>query len=161
MKQGATRAEDGSNLFLRNVVDFQRTSWSYIQGYKTLQRAEIAKLVQRLATVWTTKCLEFESRWGREILTSQCSPDRLWGPPSLLSNGYWENFPVVKRPRREADHSPPASAEVKKTRDNFTFYLIMLHNHRCENFESYYVAYLLKESTKHSGPMVNISALYL
>jgi len=37
-------------------------------------------------------------------------PDRPWGPPSLLQNGY-HVFPWVKvRPRRAADHSPPSSA---------------------------------------------------
>jgi hypothetical protein len=25
----------------------------------------------------------------------------------------WTHFPVVKRPEREADHSPPSSAEIK------------------------------------------------
>jgi hypothetical protein len=34
-------------------------------------------------------------------------------PASLLSNGYQELFPWVKRPGREADHSHPSSAEVK------------------------------------------------
>jgi hypothetical protein len=53
---------------------------------------------------------------GARIFTSACRPDRLWGPPSLLSNGYWRALsPGVKRPGREADHSPPASAEIKKT----------------------------------------------
>jgi hypothetical protein len=33
--------------------------------------------------------------------------------PSLLSNGYQGLFPGVKRPGREADHSPPSSVEVK------------------------------------------------
>jgi hypothetical protein len=38
-------------------------------------------------------------------------PDRLWGPPSLLSNGYRGFFSLeVKWPGREADHSPPSSA---------------------------------------------------
>jgi hypothetical protein len=27
------------------------------------------------------------------IFTSPCRPDRLWGPPSLLFNGYREPFP--------------------------------------------------------------------
>jgi hypothetical protein len=40
-------------------------------------------------------------------------PDGLWGPPSLLCNGYWGPFPGAKaRPGRDADHSPPSSAEV-------------------------------------------------
>jgi hypothetical protein len=40
-------------------------------------------------------------------------PDRLWDPPSLLPNGYQGYFPWgIKRQGREADHSPPSSAEV-------------------------------------------------
>ena len=39
-------------------------------------------------------------------------PDRPWGPPRLLYNGY-RVFPGGKeRPRRAADHSPPSSAAV-------------------------------------------------
>jgi hypothetical protein len=44
---------------------------------------------------------------GSRIFSSPSHPDWLWGPPNLLSNGY-------QRPGREADHSPPTSAEVKK-----------------------------------------------
>jgi len=52
-----------------------------------------------------------ESRWGEIFRTY---PDRLWGPPSLLYNGY-RVFPGGKRrPERDADHTPPSSAEVKK-----------------------------------------------
>jgi hypothetical protein len=46
---------------------------------------------------------------ARSFSSPRC-PDRLWGPPSLLSNGYRG----VKRQGREADHSPTTSAEVKK-----------------------------------------------
>jgi len=49
---------------------------------------------------------------GGEIFRT--SPGRPWGPPSLLYNGY-RVFPGGKvRPRRDADPSPPSSAEVKK-----------------------------------------------
>jgi hypothetical protein len=40
--------------------------------------------------------------------------DRLWDPPSPLSNGYlWALSLRVKRPWREAHHSHPSSTEVK------------------------------------------------
>jgi hypothetical protein len=43
-------------------------------------------------------------------------PDRPWGPPSVLYNRYRGSFPVVKRPGREVDHSPPFIAKVKNKR---------------------------------------------
>jgi hypothetical protein len=51
---------------------------------------------------------------GAKILSSPCRPDRYWGPPSLLANVYRGLFRRgVKRPERDADHSPPTSAELK------------------------------------------------
>jgi hypothetical protein len=53
-----------------------------------------------LATDWTTGPWMFDPR--------------LWGPPSLLSNGYRVPFPGAKvRSGREADHLPPSSADVE------------------------------------------------
>ena len=50
-----------------------------------------------------------ESRWGEIFRTC---PDRPWGPPGLLCNGY-RVFPGGKeRPGRAADHSPLSSAVV-------------------------------------------------
>jgi len=58
------------------------------------------------------------SRRGAQVSTSPkyellypC-PDRFWGPPSLLMGT--EGFvPGIKRPGREAVHSPQCSADVK------------------------------------------------
>jgi hypothetical protein len=42
---------------------------------------------------------------GSRIFSSPRRPDRHWGPPSLLSNGYRGALsPGVKRQDREADH---------------------------------------------------------
>jgi hypothetical protein len=49
--------------------------------------------------------------WWDEIFRTL--PERPWGPPSLLYNGY-RIFPGVKRRARDVDHPPPSSAEVKE-----------------------------------------------
>ena len=41
-------------------------------------------------------------------------PDRPWGPPSLLYNGYRVFAGGKERPRRDADPSAPSSAVVMK-----------------------------------------------
>ena len=65
----------------------------------------VAQSVQRLATGWTVR----ESNPGGGEIFRTC-PDRPWGPPSLLYNGY-RVFPrSKKRPGRDADPSPPSSA---------------------------------------------------
>ena len=51
-----------------------------------------------------------ESRW--EIFRTR--PDRPWGPPNLMYNGYLVSFPGVKRPGRDVDHPLPSTAEVKE-----------------------------------------------
>jgi hypothetical protein len=59
----------------------------------------------------------FAKRYEQLCAISQVTPqrpDRLWGPPRLLSNGYVGAIsPGVKRPWREAHHLTPPSAEVK------------------------------------------------
>jgi hypothetical protein len=50
---------------------------------------------------------------GKKFVYSPQRPDWLWGPPCLLYKGYQG----VKWPGREADRSPPFSAEVKNGGD--------------------------------------------
>jgi hypothetical protein len=50
-------------------------------------------------------------RRGTRFFSSPHHPDRLWSPPSLLTNGSVSLG--VRRPGREADRSLLSSAEVK------------------------------------------------
>jgi hypothetical protein len=47
--------------------------------------------------------------------------------PASYPIGTGGSFPRIKRPGREADHSPLASAEVKKNVDLYTHFLIRFH----------------------------------
>jgi hypothetical protein len=62
------------------------------------------------------------------FFSSPHSPDRLWGTPSLVSNGYRGAIsPRIKRPEHEVDHSTPSSAEVKNGAATI-FFSICLHD---------------------------------
>jgi hypothetical protein len=101
---------------------------------------------------WTVGVLGFDSRWGLGIFLTTASRTAL--RPTQPPIQWVEGAPSleVRRPGREADHSPPSSAEVKnawsytstpqyvfmtwclvKHRDNFTFtfilyYIILYYN---------------------------------
>jgi hypothetical protein len=69
----------------------------------------VAQSVQRLTTGWTV--------WGSnpsggEIFRT--CPDRPWGPPRLVYNGYRVFRGGKVRTERAADHSPLLSAVVMK-----------------------------------------------
>jgi hypothetical protein len=52
---------------------------------------------------------------GVRIFTSLCRSDRLWGPPSLLSNGCRGLFPLGLSGRGVKLTTSPTRAEIKKT----------------------------------------------
>jgi hypothetical protein len=63
---------------------------------------------------------------GLRILTSPYCPDRHWGVHNFVSNGYWGLLPGVKRPGREADHSPQTNAGVKRNGSTHPISLTLL-----------------------------------
>ena len=74
-------------------------------------------LVYYIQTMW--KCRRPRNRGSipsrsKKFFSYPKLPDRLRGPFSLIFKGYYEQFlRGVKRPGREAEHSPPSSAEIK------------------------------------------------
>jgi hypothetical protein len=64
---------------------------------------------EAIATGWT---VQGSNPSGGEIYRNR--PDRPWGPPSLLYNGYRVCFPGVKRPGRGVDHPLPSSVWIKE-----------------------------------------------
>ena len=66
-----------------------------------------------LATCYRLDGPGIESRWGGEIFRTR--PDRPWGPPSLLYNGY-RVFPGSKSARRDVDHPPHLAPSYRKNK---------------------------------------------
>ena len=56
----------------------------------------------------------FVARQEQEIFSSAKRTDRRYSLPNLRFIGTGGFWPVLKRPGREDDHSPPSSAEVNK-----------------------------------------------
>jgi hypothetical protein len=67
---------------------------------------------------WTIAVLAFDSRGGGGGAENFSLHHRVQNGsgahPSSYPMGTGGSFPGVKRPGREADHSPPSSAEVKE-----------------------------------------------
>jgi hypothetical protein len=73
-------------------------------------RVAVAQSVQRLATGWTAEGLIFESWYGQEF-----SLLRVFQTGSGSHPASYPMNTAIKRQKREADHSPLTSADVKKT----------------------------------------------
>ena len=96
-----------SNLSRKQTARFN--SKLIIKSLHVDPMGPVAQSIWRLATAWRVRGL---NPGGGEIFRT--CPDRPWGPPSLLYNGY-QVFPVSKqRAGREADPSPRSRVLVKK-----------------------------------------------
>jgi hypothetical protein len=76
--------------------------------------AGIAQSVQRLATRWTEGS-DFESLQCQELYLLHSVQTGSGAHTASYSMRNGGSFPKVKRPGSESHHSPPTSAEVKKT----------------------------------------------
>jgi len=85
------------------ILDFRFALFFFAWGFRTIQS------VWRLAIGCTVRG---SSHSGSEILCTR--PERPWGPPSRLYNGYRVTFPRLKQLGSGVDHSSPPSVEVKE-----------------------------------------------
>jgi hypothetical protein len=107
----------GRRIILKWMLrDYSLRVWTEFIWLRVVwTRAVIAQSIQRWATGWTSGVVGFDSRRGLGIFLSTTASRSALGPtqppiewvPAAPSLG-------VKRPVREADHSPPSSAEVKE-----------------------------------------------
>ena len=75
-------------------------------------RINVGRLLIRYSD-WATGWMVWELNPSKGEIFCTC-PDRPWGPPNLLYNGYWV-FPGGKeQPGCDADPLPPSTAVVMK-----------------------------------------------
>jgi hypothetical protein len=92
---------------------------------------------------------------GWEFFSSPLLPDQLWGPPSLLYNGYRGSFSG-----RETDHSHPSSVKVKNawryaSTPQYVFMVWCLVKHR-EKFTFTFYLYLKWLRELHRSDSLNV-----
>ena len=92
----------------RNIYRIAFTDIKIFRVHSVSKWAGIAQSVWQLATGWTVRGLD---PGGGEIFRT--CPDRPWGQPSLLYNGY-RVFPWGKEARAWRWPPTPSSAEVKE-----------------------------------------------
>jgi hypothetical protein len=87
----------------------------FIYGCLYFTVSRIAQSVQCLATGWTTERSGFDPRQRRKnFFSNLCVQTGSGAHPASCTMGTGGPFPKDKaRPGRDADHSPPSSAEVK------------------------------------------------
>ena len=91
-----------------------QTDYPNTSVFSSISRRPGCQSVQRLTTGYTVRK---SNPGGGE--TFHIGPDRPWGPPSLLYNGYRVSFPGVNRPGRGVNHPLPSNAEVKETVEQY------------------------------------------
>jgi hypothetical protein len=106
--------------FIPLLPQYVFMAWSLVKHrdnftFTFCHKVEYPNCILRWATGWTIGVVGSIPGGGWEFFSSPPCPKRLWGLPSHLSDGFRGDLSLgVKRPGREADHSPSSSAEVKE-----------------------------------------------
>jgi hypothetical protein len=88
---------------------------SFLIRANYLSKSRVAHSVQRVATGWTIGCSGLESQWELRIFLFDTMSRPVVGPIQLPIQLVPGTLSLeVKRPMREADHSPLSSVDVKE-----------------------------------------------
>ena len=123
--KGCSQYIPNISLYFINHLDFIMNTqhliwvWISVEIYKQIRWKSISNGLKESAAGYNSRYSDcpWAGRSGDRIQVGgeifRTCPDWPWGPPSLLYNGY-QVFPGGKVwPGRDADLSPPSSAEVK------------------------------------------------
>jgi len=82
---------------------------------------------------------------------------RLWGQLSLLFTGYLSSFWGAKKLRREVNHTPVSSAEVKNDWSYTFFLLIYVRGVERDNVTFFIFVYLLAGVGRHPSDTIHLA----
>jgi hypothetical protein len=100
-----------SSLLIKKNLEINQTLWTGNKSSKRLISSTGVTQYRDWATGWTPG-VRFSAEAGIFLSWSPYSY-RPWGPHNRLCSGYRGIFSGVKLLKRDADHSPPSSVEVK------------------------------------------------
>ena len=94
---------------------------------------------------------------GGEIFCTR--PDRPWGPPRLLYNGYRVTFPGVKQPELGVDHPPESSSEVRERVELYLYSPLGLHGLFLGEIYLYLYLYRIRVVVSTMGFAVHVARM--
>jgi hypothetical protein len=112
--KGVNCYTNGNHKTYKGVNCYKNGNHKTYKDVNKYMGAGIAQSVQRLVTSWTTEGPEFESRWGQEFSHHHIFQTGSGTHIVSYTMCTWSTYKATKRLGREANQSPPTSAEINK-----------------------------------------------